>query len=311
MAILIDIRQVDWITDESLKSLLESYLPNADIRCAAKPGDPADITMLAVSSTEPGEFAQYPNLKLVQKLGAGVETIVGDPSLPPHVRVTRLKSDAPAREISEYCLAHVLGELRHLKRYGDAQAHCRWDPVPPRSSLGTVIGVLGLGHIGGRVAEVFASLGFTVHGYSRHPKQIEKVTCHHGDDALDTVLALADFVVSILPSTPHTRGLFDAQRFTMMKPGAVLINVGRGELIVEQDLLNALDSGRLGGAVLDVFHHEPLPPDDPLWRHPRVVITPHVSGWHIDDGLADIAENFKRLQSGEPLLYQVDRNAGY
>ncbi len=166
-------------------------------------------------------------------------------------------------------------------------------------------------HVGATVAATFAGLGFRVLGWSRSAKDLPGVECHHGEDSLDGVLGEADFVASVLPSTPLTAGLFDGDRIGRIKGGGVLLNAGRGDLIVIRDLIDALDAGHLAGAVLDVFPTEPLPMDDPLWTHPGVTVTPHVSGWHLDEGLDDVAENYRRLAAGEDLLHAVDRGAGY
>ena len=152
---------------------------------------------------------------------------------------------------------------------------------------------------------------FRTLGWSRTPKAIDGVDCRAGPDALPGLLGECDYVVSILPSTPQTVDLFDASLLARMKPEAVLINAGRGDLIVEAALLDALDNDRLAGAVLDVFRAEPLPAGDPLLAHPKVTVTPHVSGWHLDGGFEDVAENYRRLMDGSALLHEVDRAAGY
>ncbi len=310
-ALLIDSGQAHWIGDGELAAQIAPLLPGVDIRCADDPGDPADIAVLAVSRTRPGQFAAYPNLALVQKLGAGVETIVADPSLAPSVKVARMRQDDSAREITEYCLAHVFAHLRDVFHHHRNQQRRQWSPREPRGCRDVRIAVLGLGHIGARVATTFAALGFAVDGVSRTPREIPGVHCRHGDEALDAVLATADYVLCILPSTERTRGLFDARRLAKMKPGSVLLNVGRGNLVVEDDLLAALDRGRPGGAVLDVFRVEPLPADHPLWAHPGVIVTPHVAGWHLGEGVGVVAENYRRLVEGRPLLHEVDRQLGY
>jgi glyoxylate/hydroxypyruvate reductase A len=171
--------------------------------------------------------------------------------------------------------------------------------------------VLGVGQIGGHVARAFAALGFRALGWSRTPKAIEGVDCRHGPAALAPLLGACDYVISVLPSTAATRELFDAGNLAAMKPGAWLVNVGRGDSIVEADLLAGLDSGPLAGAVLDVFREEPLPAAHPFWGNPKITITPHVSGWHLTGGLEDVAENYRRLQGGRPLLHEIDRDAGY
>ena len=148
-------------------------------------------------------------------------------------------------------------------------------------------------------------------GWSRTQKTLPGVECFFGEDQFPAVLKAADYVVSILPSTPETADLFNAEIFPLMKPEAVIINCGRGDLINEGDLIDALDNGLLAAAILDVMQIEPLPVNSPMWRHPKIVLTPHVSGWHLGDAVNDIAENLRRLDSGEPLLHLVNRQLGY
>ena len=311
MALLIDMRDPGFLPDEDLKAALAPRLPGVTIYCGEDGRQAQDVVMLAVIKLHSGLVQGLPNLKLVQKMGAGVETIVANPELPDHVRVARLKPDAPAQEIAEFCLAYVLRDQRQVLAHQANQAKRQWQQQAPRQSAKTTIGVLGLGHIGGRTAQLFSGLGFRVLGWSRSPKTLEGVDCRHGLAALPGLLADCDYVASVLPSTPETTDLFDATLLAHMKPGAVLINVGRGTLIVDDDLLAALDAGQLGGAVLDVFRQEPLPQDHPFWSHEKITVTPHISGWHLDGGLEDVAENYLRLTRGEPLLHEVDRKAGY
>jgi glyoxylate/hydroxypyruvate reductase A len=311
MSLWIDIRDPNWMREEELYDLLAPHLPGVTIHTGEPQGNHEDVTMLAAIKLHPGVASKFPNLQLVQKLGAGVDTMVRDPDLPAQVRITRLKPDGPAREIAEYCLAYVLRNQRHLQQYETDSSAARWQPVAPRESPKTTIGVLGLGHIGARTARTFAALDFRVIGWSRSEKTIGGVDCRWGDEALPGLLGECDYVASILPSTDKTRDLFDAQLLSSMKPNAVLINAGRGDLIVEDDLITALQQGHLSGAVLDVFKQEPLPPEHPFWQHPKITVTPHVSGWHLDGGLLDIAENYKRLCGGQPLINEIDRSAGY
>jgi glyoxylate/hydroxypyruvate reductase A len=311
MALLIDVQAPDWMTNEALRDSLRPLLPGVDIRCAPELGEASEIDMLACVKLAPGLARALPKLRLVQKLGAGVDAIVGDPGLVHQVRVARLRPKAPAREIAEYCLAYLLREQRNLRFHAARQGARSWQVRPPRSAPETAVGVLGLGQIGGQVARAFAALDFRVFGWSRTPKTIAGVDCRHGPEALAPLLAICDYAVSALPSTAATRGLFDAGTLAAMKPGAWLINVGRGNSIVEADLLAALDSGPLAGAVLDVFREEPLPGAHPFWDHPKITITPHVSGWRLTGGLEDVAENYRRLHNGRPLLHEIDRDAGY
>ena len=170
---------------------------------------------------------------------------------------------------------------------------------------------MGLGVIGSMVARRFVENRFRVTGWSRSEKNIADVECFYGDDQLPAILRIADYIVCILPSTPGTVNLFDHDRFSLMKPGSVIVNCGRGDLIDEADLIEALDDDKISAAILDVVQIEPLPVNSPLWVHPRVVLTPHISGWHLGDAIKDIAENLRRLENSEPLLYLVNRELGY
>ncbi|WP_281954022.1 2-hydroxyacid dehydrogenase [Pseudophaeobacter arcticus] len=311
MALLVNIGHDGWYSDSELAAELRNLAPGADIRTLADPGDLADVTMLAVSGLASDLPAQLPNLALVQKLGAGVETIVAHPALAPHVQVTRLKPLEPAREIAQYCLAYVLQGQRNILAHAANQARASWEPLEPKQNHKTRVGVLGMGHIGGETATLMRDLGFEVHGWSRSAKEMQGVTCHHGAAALEPMLGICDYICAILPSTGETCGLINAQTLAEMKQGATFINAGRGDLVDEAALIADLDRGHLGHAVLDVFCTEPLPAQDPLWSHPQVTITPHVSGWHLGEALQDVVENFRRLSLGEDLLHAVDRQRGY
>lgn len=311
MALLIDIKHPDWMRDEDLRAELLRHYPEADIRVAADPGALDEIEMLAVSGYLAGEARRYPNLKVVQKTGAGVNNILADDDLPTPIRVTRLDTSTSGEEMAEYALAYVLQEQRHARAYREQQVRAEWLHYPPRIAAETTVGVLGLGRVGGLVAARFVVNGFAVAGWSRSAKDLPGVHSHTGDDGLGELLARADYVVSVLPSTPATRGLFDYACFGRFRPPAFFLNLGRGDQVVEADLMRALDDGLLAGAVLDVMSVEPLPADNPLWCHPKVQLTPHVSGYHLGAAIADIAENYRRLQQGQPLLHEVDRARGY
>lgn len=311
MALLIDVKHPDWMKDEDLRSELLQQYPGSDIRIGADPGDPAEIEMLTVSTYHPGEALRYPNLKLIQKTGAGVNNILADPDLPVSVQVTRLQTNTSGSEMAEYALAYVLQEQRHLRRYHRHQADSEWVAYPPRKAGSTTVAVLGLGRIGLLVAQRFVVNGFQVVGWSRGPKQLDKVACFSGDDGLAQVLGMADYVVSVLPSTAETLQMFNRDLFPKFNAQSMLINVGRGDLVNEADLVWALDQGLLAGAVLDVMSVEPLPADSPLWLHPAIQLTPHISGYHLGDAVLDIGENYRRLMNGEPLLHLVDRERGY
>ena len=310
MSILIDINVPGWMEDAQLRDQIAPMLPGVTLHCGIPNRTLPDVTVLATSRLGPGRVRHLPNLQLVQKLGAGVDTMAQNPELPDHIRIARMAPDIQAREIAEYCLTYVMAFQRNLFRHLTDQRRQHWQAMAPGRTEQTTVAALGLGHIGGRTAKLFAELGFRVVGWSRTPKAIDRVETHAGMDALPAILDQADYVVAILPSTQSTRGLFDAERLGWLKPGAVILNAGRGDLIDEQALLAALD-GPLGHAVLDVMPVEPLSQGHPFWDHPKITLTPHVSGWHLDGGFETVAENYRRLADGRPLLNEVDRQAGY
>ena len=311
MALLIDIKHPDWLTDEQLRDELLVFYPEADIRVAADPGDLNEIEMLTVSGYHQGEALRYPNLKLIQKTGAGVNNILADDQLPESVRVTRLRTDTSGNEMAEYALAFVLQAQRHLRQYQRHQADSSWIAYAPLKAHETRVAVLGLGRIGQLVAQRFLMNGFQVGGWSRSLKEIDQVDCYQGETGLYELLQDSRYVVSVLPSTQETLGMFNRKLFEQFNPEAMFINVGRGDLVNEVDLVDSLDAGLLAEAVLDVMCEEPLPAESPLWLHPKIQLTPHISGFHLGDAIADIAENYRRLQSGQALLNPIDRAAGY
>ena len=315
--LLIDADMPAWKTDSSIADELQALLPDVPILAwdACKKKESVDLShvrmVVIVGRVRTELISRLPRLAVVQKLGAGVEHVVGDPQLPPAVRVTRLKPSAAADEIAEYALAYALHRQRNMATHEAQQREKVWQPIGPLETPRTTVGVLGLGHIGGRIARTFASLGFVVLGWARSAHALPAVECLVGESGLESVLRRSDIVVAILPSTPQTVRLLDARRLALMKAGSQLINVGRGDAIDEAALLAALDAGRPATAVLDVVSEEPLPSSSPLWSHPGVTLTPHVSGWRITGGMETVADNWGRLVRGAALLHEVDRTRGY
>ncbi len=311
MALLIDLKSPEWLPDEDLRLELLQLYPQAEIRVAADRGPLDEIEMLAVSGYLPGEALQYPNLKLIQKTGAGVNNILDDKSLPASIQLARLQTTTSADQMAEYALAFVLQEQRHLRLYQQQQTRSQWISYPPRLTAETTVAILGLGRVGLVVAQRFLANGFRVNGWSRNAKQLDSVECFHGNDGLAGAIQHADYVVSILPSTEETKGLFNQAMLSQFMPSAFFINLGRGDQVNEGELIGALDQDLLAGAVLDVMSVEPLPGNSELWLHPKVQLTPHISGYHLGDAIVDIVENYRRLRNHQPLLNLVDRALGY
>ena len=311
MVILVDVGMPDWMEDSSIKQKLQLQLPNTDIFCAGQGVQDIAIEMVIVADWRDEILEIAPNLKLIQKLGAGVDTIMASLAIPQNVRVARLVTDSQAQEMARYCLTHVLDDLIGLSEYRSNSLGKIWRTQAPRRPEDTNIAILGIGHIGRAAAKLFNSLNFRVSGWSKTSKELTNINCLIGEDGLKRALQNADVIILALPSTELTKKLINMEVFLQMKPNAMLINVGRGDTVDEIDLQNALDKEFLRRAVLDVFCTEPLPENHPFWTHPAVTITPHISGWHVEGWAEVAAHNYKCLKSGKPMLHEVSRAAEY
>jgi glyoxylate/hydroxypyruvate reductase len=292
---------------------LRAALPaEVEVRVAPDVGNRAEIDYALVWKPEHGFLASLPNLKAIFSIAAGVDHILSDPRRPKRLPVVRMVDDYLKDMMSEYAILGVLHFHRYMPRYQAQQRAQSWDRGWPLYTPETQVGVLGLGEIGAHVARRFAGLGFQVRGWSRTPKQVDGVVCHHGEDGLFAMLPGCHYLVGVLPLTPATRGVFNAKTLAALPKGAVVVNLGRGGHVVDDDLLAALESGHLAGAFLDVFNAEPLPAGHPYWTHPKVVVTPHVAGELVPKSCAkSVAANVRRHLNGEPLRYVVDLDRGY
>ncbi|MBO9466253.1 glyoxylate/hydroxypyruvate reductase A [Tropicibacter sp. R15_0] len=256
------------------------------------------------------DFSVFPRLKAVMNLWAGVEDVVGNKTLT--VPLTRMVDEEGLTQgmvewVSGHVMRHHLGMDAHI-----VNPDRIWDDTPPPLAKDRKVTVLGLGALGTACAGMLAQIGFAVTGWSRSAKKIADVTCEHGDEGLARALSGAEIVVLLLPNTPATEDVINAERLALMAKGSVIINPGRGPLIDDAALLAALDSGQIGHATLDVFRVEPLPVDHPFWAHPKVTVTPHIASTTRPDSAARvIAHNIRRAETGAPLLHLVDRSAGY
>ncbi|MBY6160680.1 glyoxylate/hydroxypyruvate reductase A [Mameliella alba] len=266
--------------------------------------------MVYAPNSEVQDFAPYTRLKAVLNLWAGVEGITGNQTLT--VPLTRMVDEAGLTQgmvewVTGHTLRHHLRMDEHIVNPGRT-----WDPTPPPLSADRPVTILGMGALGQACANALTALGFPVTGWSRSPKSLPGVTCLSGENGLREALNGAQIVILLLPDTPATQNLIDAEALAMTAPGAFLINPGRGPLIDDDALIAALDSGQIAHATLDVFRIEPLPQDHPFWSHPGVTVTPHIASTTRPDTAAQvIADNICRAEAGEPLLHQVDRSAGY
>lgn len=272
---------------------------------------PATVEAIVYAPTgaPPPDFGPFTACRLVQSLWAGVERIVTNASLTQPL--ARMVDPGLRQGMVEYVCGHVLRLHLGIDAVLAAQSG-HWHPVVPPLASERPVALLGLGELGAACATALAGLGFPVLGWSRRPKALPGIACHHGEDGLRAVLGQARIVVTLLPATTATDNLLDARRLGWLAPGAMLVNPGRGSLIDDQALLDALASGRVAQATLDVFRTEPLPADHPFWGHPRVTVTPHIAAETRPETAARVvAENLRRLRDGEAILHLVDRAAGY
>jgi glyoxylate/hydroxypyruvate reductase A len=292
-------------------AMLKQHLPDLDVRVWPDVGDVRDIEVALVWRYPRGDLKRYPNLKLMCSLGAGVEHILEDPDLPA-VPLTRIVDPMLAADMAAYVAAAVLRYHCDLPDYARFQRERLWHKIPRPHTRDRTVGVMGLGEMGSTCAAALGGLDFQVVGWSRTQRQVPGVECYAGAAGLASFLARTQFLVCLLPLTPETREIVDARLLRQLPRGAFLINAARGGHVVNADLIAALDEGHIAGATLDVFEPEPLPPDSPLWAHPRILITPHVASLtDPDTSVAQIADNIRRLYAGQPLLHLVDRTRGY
>lgn len=301
-----------WSDVDVWRREVAKHLPGEELRAWPDVGDARQIDAALVWRPPHGALATLPNLKLIASLGAGVEQLLADPALP-KVPITRLVHPALTEQMSEYVALGVMVGLRKVADYMALQRERRWveiarDIAPPSART---VGVLGLGELGSDAARKLGALGYRVAGWSRTARKLDGVACHHGEDGLGALLAASDAVACLLPLTPATRGIVNRATIARMKPGVVFVNAARGGHVVDDDLLAALDEGRVGLAVLDVFNEEPLPPEHRYWSHPRVVMTPHVAALTLPLMADAVLDNVKRLREGRPLRHLVDVGRGY
>jgi glyoxylate/hydroxypyruvate reductase A len=286
-------------------------LPIPEVEC-----DPAEVHYAAVWKPAPGELAAFPSLRVVFNLGAGVDALMADSTLPkvPLVRVA--VSDLSGR-MTEYVVLHVLMHHRQEPYLRECQRQKRWAPKFQWPARAISVGVMGLGALGSDAAEALQRLGFRVSGWSRSPRQIDGIACFHGKAQLDAFLQRTDILVCLLPLTPDTRHILNRGLFLKLNRNSpigapVLINAGRGGLQAEADILQCLDDGTLGAASLDVFASEPLAADSPFWTHPKIVLTPHNAADTDPDEISKyVARQIERFEAGGALQNVVDPARGY
>jgi phosphoglycerate dehydrogenase-like enzyme len=302
---------------EAVRPLLEKQFPGREVVVWSHAPDfiagVGEAEFLFALHPPRGHWERAKRLRLIQAFGAGVDYLMPPIGLREEVVIANQRGMS-AEPMAEFGLTLILALLKQLPFFVASQQQRTWVRRLPETAAGKTLGILGLGAIGCALAERAHALGMRVVGTQREPKPHRAVARIEPPSGMARVLAEADVIVILTPLTDATRGSFDAAAFAQMKPGAYLVNLARGGIVDEAALLAALESGRLAGAVFDVFATEPLPPGDPLWKAPNLWITPHVAGGFPDllaTSIALFAENVARIERGEPVASAVDRARGY
>lgn len=287
---------------------LRIYLPQIQL-LDLQQSQNADVAF--VWNPPKGLLATKPSLKAIISMGQGVDHLLVDNTLP-RIPIIRLVDKDMSNAMSHWVILVMLDYLRQGARYRKMQESKQFLQLPQRSIDTVRVGVYGVGAIGSVVASRIAALGFEVYGWSTSKKQTNDFYSLAGKDGLTQILKKVDIHINLLPLTSHTKGLFNTAQFSKMKQGSYFINAGRGQSVIEKDLLNAIDSQHLDGAALDVFKKEPLPSSHRFWSHPKIAVWPHVSAQtNIKTAASQVAQTISNVMQNMPLANQVNRERQY
>ena len=291
---------------------IQQQRPELEV-CVYPDAGPKEAVTFAISWNHPmGVFQEYPNLQCIASMGAGVDHILKDPDLPEDVLITRVTDEHLTKDMATYTTAVVLNHMRGLSAYKASEKESLWQPKPYLRQRDITVGVMGMGVLGTEAAQQLQALGFAVQGWARTPKSINGIPVFTGADELDNFLATSNVLICLLPLTSETVNILNRSAFEKLPKGSFVINVARGEHLVEADLLEMLDNGHLAGAALDVFRKEPLPAEHPFWSHPKIDVTPHIASVTNPESAAkQVLSNYDRLNQNEPLINVVSRTKGY
>lgn len=297
---------------DSLKKALLEKDPNLDVEIWPRVENKERVNFAVCWNHPEKVLGNYPNLRAVSSLGAGVNHLVDDESLSRDIPICRLVTDSLQEQMAEYVLNAIINYRLHIYDYFENKRRGVWEQKSSIPKKYAPVGILGLGEMGKSVATLLVKHGYTISGWSRSKKDIEGVTSYAGKGELNDFLSQTRVLVNLLPLTEETEGFLDLDVFKKLKQPGYLINVGRGDHLVEEDLIYAFDMGHLEGACLDVFEEEPLPKNHSFWNRKQIMITPHIAAiTPAKEAAKVIVENYKRAMSGMELLFEVDRNKGY
>ncbi len=290
---------------------LKEIDPSLDIQIWPDENNKSVIEFALCWKQPEGILQDYPNLKCICSMGAGIDHLLSDSFFPKNLPVIRLIDPSLAQSMFEYIYTAAMYYLREFDLYQRQKNQIIWEQHQPKAISQTTIGIMGLGKLGEYCARKLSQAGFNIVGWARTKKQIEDVKTYTSEQ-LEIFVSQTDILICLLPLTPQTVGILNSELFNITPKNSYLINVARGEHLVESDLITALNTGQLKGACLDVFTTEPLPQDHPFWTNDKIVITPHCSS--ITDPVSvapQIVQNYRLMQSCKPLMNEVDLQRGY
>ncbi|MFD1185721.1 2-hydroxyacid dehydrogenase [Pontibacter rugosus] len=286
--------------------------PDLEVRTYSDNTPTQDVEFAMAWNHPLGVFKNFPNLKCIASMGAGVDHVLRDPELPAGVAITKIIDTNLTKDMAEFILVLAMDYLRGISAYKVQQLQQNWQPIPYKRIEEVRVGVMGVGVLGMYVAQQLHKVGFRVSGWARTAKRSESINIYAGAEDLNAFLSVSDILVCLLPLTPDTANMLNKATLSKLPKDAFVINVARGEHVVEKDLLQLLDSGHLSGASLDVFRQEPLPENNSLWTHPKINITPHMASKTDPTSAVDqILENYDRLMHNKPLINTVSLQKGY
>jgi len=271
-----------------------------------------EVELIAVWGKPTFDFGQFSHLKCISSLGAGVDHILANDTIPSDIPITRVVDPGMWQQMSEYVVFAVIEHRRRFFGYLQGQQNKSWIKQSEIDLEDYTIGIMGLGSLGQDAARCLKALGYNVIGWSRTKKDLPGVHSFVGDDEFSEFLSRSNVLICFLPLTDDTRFIMDKALFSKLPKGAYVINVARGQMLVDEDLIEAIDQGHLSGAFLDVFQREPLEPEHPFWTHPKIHMTPHMSSNPVvENAVAQVLENYDRVKKSKLLLHEVKRNQGY
>ena len=294
------------------EKILKEKLPNTLIEVYPNVKDSSTVNFVICWKPKNNVLSKFPNVKVIQSVGASIDHITNSQKISNSTIISRIVDKQLSIDMWEFLVAVVLSEIKNLPDYANQQKLKIWKQHQYQSIKNTTIAVMGLGKIGGLVAENFANLGFKVKGWSSSKKEISNVHSFSGEHEFDDFLENSNFLINLLPLTKQTEGILNEKILQKLTTGTFLINVGRGEHLIDKDLIKLLDSSHLSGALLDVFHEEPLPENHPFWTHPKIKITPHIASLtNVESVINQVIENYQRFINNQELLHTVSIQKGY